>query len=285
VIGMGTGGTISGTGRYLKEQNPNVRVIGVDPDGSILKETWKRSYLPAEISPRTYKVEGIGEDFLPSTLDLAVIDEVIQVGDKESFNWARRLVKEEGIFCGGSAGSALAGAIQVGERLNPDQLLVVILPDSGSRYLSKFYDDKWMRENGFMLTDWCEASLKEVLSSKPAPGLITACETDGLTDVIATMKAHGISQMPVVHPDETLAGLVTEIDLLKYLVEEDHLRQPNENISAVMRPLKNVYPADTSIETVLTAIMDEHIILVMEENHLIGILTKIDLLDFITQGI
>jgi cystathionine beta-synthase len=284
VIGMGTGGTISGTGRFLKEQNPEIRIIGVDPVGSILKETWEQGHLPTEIQPRTYKVEGIGEDFLPSTIDFSVIDEVYKVGDKESFTWARRLVKEEGIFCGGSAGSALAAAMQVGEHLNNESLLVVLLPDSGSRYLSKFYDDKWMHENGFMLTDWCEASLKEVLSSKPAQGLITACETDQLANVIATMKAHGISQMPVTHADETLAGVVTEIDLLKFLVEDDHPHKPTETIAAVIRPLQNVYPTDATVEAVLPAIMDEEIILVMEENHPMGILTKIDLLDFITQG-
>jgi cystathionine beta-synthase len=283
VIGMGTGGTISGTGRYLKERNPDIRVIGVDPEGSILKETWKQGHIPEDINPRTYKVEGIGEDFMPSTLDFSVIDEVIQVGDKQSFTWARRLVKEEGIFCGGSAGSALAAAMQVGEKLTADHLLVVILPDSGSRYLSKFYDDKWMRENGFMISEWCEASLKDILATKPVQGLITACETDSLTDVIATMKAHGISQMPVVHPEETLAGVVTEIDLLKYLVEDGHIQQPNQTIAAVIHPLQNVFPADTSIETVLPAIMSEQVILVIEENHPIGILTKIDLLDFITQ--
>ena len=284
VIGMGTGGTISGVGRYLKEQNPDIQIIGVDPVGSILKETWELGHLPTQINPRTYKVEGIGEDFLPSTLDLSVIDHVLRFGDKESFIWARRLVKEEGIFCGGSAGSALAAAMQVGEHLSPDNLLVVLLPDSGSRYLSKFYDDKWMRENGFMLTDWCEANLREVLSSKPAQGLITACETDRLADVITTMKAHGISQMPVTHPDETMAGLVTEIDLLKYLVEDDHPHQPTETIAAVISPLRSVYPADASVEMVLPAIMDEQIILVVEDNRPMGILTKIDLLDFITQG-
>jgi len=284
VIGMGTGGTISGTGRYLKEQNPKIRIIGVDPMGSILLETWKQGQIPKEAHHKTYKVEGIGQDFLPSTLDLSVIDEVIQVGDKESFTWARRLVKEEGIFCGGSAGSALAAAMQYGANLTPDHLLVVLLPDSGSRYLSKFYDDKWMRENGFMTAEWCEASLKEILSVKQAQGLITAHENDRLTDVIAAMKSHGISQMPVVHPDESLAGLVTEIDLLKLLVEDNHINRPEETISGIMRPAQNVFPSNTPVETVLPVIMENQVVLVTEENHPVGILTKIDILDFITQG-
>jgi cystathionine beta-synthase len=284
VIGMGTGGTISGAGRFLKEQNPKIRIIGVDPVGSLLMDTWKQGHLPDEINPKTYKVEGIGEDFLPSTLDMTVIDDVIKVGDKESFTWARRLVKEEGIFCGGSSGSALAAAMQYGAQLTSDHLLVVLLPDSGTRYLSKFYDDKWMRENGFMEADWCEASLKEVLSVKPAMGLITAHEADRMTEVIAAMKSHDISQMPVVNANETLSGLVTEIDLLKYLVEDNHIQHPEETISAIMQPAQYVYPSSTSVETILPIIMEDKAVLVTEETRPIGILTKVDLLDFITQG-
>jgi cystathionine beta-synthase len=284
VLGMGTGGTISGVGRYLKEQNPAIRVIGVDPVGSLLLETWQKGHLPDDAHPKTYKVEGIGEDFLPSTLDFSVIDGVIQVGDKEAFAWARRLVKEEGIFCGGSSGSALAAAMQYGTNLTPDHLLVVLLPDSGSRYLSKFYDDKWMRENGFMAADWCEASLKEILTVKPLQGLIIAHENDRLTDVIASMKSHDISQMPVVSQEESLAGLVTEIDLLKYLVEDNHAQRSDETIAGIMRPPQNIFPSSTSVETILPAIMENQVVLVTEEGRPIGILTKIDILDFITQG-
>jgi cystathionine beta-synthase len=194
------------------------------------------------------------------------------------------LVKEEGIFCGGSSGSALAAAMQYGASLTSDHLLVVLLPDSGSRYLTKFYDDKWMRENGFMAADWCEASLKEILTVKPVQGLITAHEYDRMTDVVSAMKSHDISQMPVVSQDESLAGLVTEIDLLKYLVEDNHIQHSNETIAVIMRPAQNVFPSNTSVETVLPAIMENQVVLVTEENHPVGILTKIDILDFITQG-
>jgi cystathionine beta-synthase len=284
VIGMGTGGTISGTGRYLKEQNPNIRIIGVDPVGSLLMETWQKGQFPGDAHPKTYKIEGIGEDFLPSTLDFSVLDDVIQVGDKESFTWARRLVKEEGIFCGGSSGSALAAAMLYAANLTPDHLVVVLLPDSGTRYLSKFYDDKWMRENGYMAAEWCEAPLKEILTVKPVQGLIAAHENDRLTDVIATMKSRDISQMPVVSQDESLAGLVTEIDMLKYLVEDNHSQRPDETIKGIIRPAQYVYPSSTSVETVLPAIMENQVVLVTEGNHPVGILTKIDILDFITQG-
>jgi cystathionine beta-synthase len=284
VIGMGTGGTISGTARYLKEKNPDIRVIGVDPEGSILLETWQQGRFPDGVQAKTYKVEGIGEDFVPSTLDLSIIDEVIRVGDKESFTWARRLVKEEGIFCGGSSGAALAAAMQYAAHLSTDRLLVVLLPDSGSRYLSKFYDDKWMRENGFLATEWCEASLMEILSVKSVQGLITAHETDRMVDVIAAMKSHNISQMPVIRADESLAGLVTEIDLLKYLVEDNHLQRPEEAIAGITRPTTNIYPSNTPVETVLPAIMENQVVLVTEDSHPVGILTKNDILDYITQG-
>ncbi|NIT59969.1 MAG: cysteine synthase, partial [Aliifodinibius sp.] len=143
VIGMGTGGTISGVGKFLKEKNPDVHIVGVDPTGSILLETWQRGVVPDDLEAFPYLVEGIGEDFLPSTLDLSVIDEILRVTDKDSFLMARRLVKEEGIFCGGSSGSALAAAVRHAQKLSPDHLVVVVLPDSGSRYLSKLFDDEW----------------------------------------------------------------------------------------------------------------------------------------------
>jgi cystathionine beta-synthase len=285
VIGMGTGGTISGVGRYLKEQNPDIRIVGVDPVGSLLLETWQQRRLPQGVQAKTYKVEGIGEDFLPSTLDLTVIDEVIRIGDKESFLWARRLVKEEGIFAGGSSGTALAAAVECAQNLPPDHLVVVILPDSGSRYLSKLYDDKWMRENGFLAAEWSESSLRDVLAVKPVPGLISSQADDRITDVIATMKSRDISQMPVLHPDGSLAGLVAEVDLLKHMLENDHVHSADETIAGIVQPAQAIFPADTPIEAVLAAIMEGLVVLVTEEGRPIGILTKIDVLDFIARGI
>jgi cystathionine beta-synthase len=284
VIGMGTGGTISGVGKYLKEKNPAIRLIGVDPLGSLLKETWQKGHFPEDSQAKTYKVEGIGEDFLPSILDLSLVDEVIQVGDKESFLWARRLVRDEGIFCGGSSGSALAAAMQYAARLEPEHLLVVLLPDSGSRYLSKFYDDKWMRENRYLETEWCEATLEDVLSSKPKQELAVAHEQDRLGEVISLMKSRDISQMPVLSEDGSVSGLVTELDLLKYLVEDNHAQAAGQTIASMMRPAKNIYPSSTSIEDVLPAMVRNQFVLVVEQGRPVGVLTKIDLLDFITQG-
>src|SRR5512142_988148 len=175
IIGMGTGGTISGIGHYLKSKNPNVKIVGVDIEGSILTEIWQNhGKIPSGAYPKTYKVEGIGEDFLPSATDLSVVDWIERAGDRESFLWARQLVRQEGIFAGGSSGSALAGAIKYCRKLPAGRIPVVILPDSGSRYLSKFYDDKWMREFGFLSMEFGETSLGDLLLAKPNKILFTA---------------------------------------------------------------------------------------------------------------
>ncbi len=292
VIGMGTGGTISGIGRYLKEKNPQIRVIGVDPAGSLLLETWQQGRLPAESEALPYKVEGIGEDFLPSTLDLSVIDDVIQIGDRESFNWARRLVKEEGIFCGGSSGTALAAAMGYAAGLGEDRLVVVLLPDSGSRYLSKFYDDKWMKENGFLETEWSQVQLSDVLAAKrralassSAPELITVHENDQIAEVIALLKAHDISQVPVLHPDGSLAGLVAEVDLLKFMLENDPAHTAAATLAGIVAPAEAVFPSTDPLEVALPAILDGYVALVTTDHRPVGILTKIDLLDFLAQKI
>jgi cystathionine beta-synthase len=285
VIGMGTGGTVSGAGKFLKEQNPAVRIIGVDPVGSILLETWKKGGLADDVKASTYKVEGIGEDFLPSTLDLSVIDEVIRIGDKESFLWTRRLVKEEGIFCGGSSGTALAAAVRYSQNLTPDRLVVVILPDSGTRYLSKVFDDKWMRENGFLEAEWSETPLSEVLAAKSYQGLITVCATDRMNDVIAILKEHDVSQVPALRPDGTLVGLVSEVDLLKHMLEENHNHSPDETIEGIVRPASAIFPSSSSLEAVLPSLVEGQVVLVTEAERPIGILTKIDALDFISQEI
>lgn len=284
VIGMGTGGTISGVGKYLKEKNPEIRIIGVDPVGSILLEIWEAGSVPDDAMAETYKVEGIGEDFLPSTLDLSVIDEVIRISDKESFLWARRLVRREGIFAGGSTGTAVAAAVKFARFLTPDDLVVVIIPDTGSRYLSKFYDDKWMRENGFMEAVWSEVTLHELLYAKGKMELISANSSDNVINVIGLMKTHDISQVPVINQDGTLAGMVTEVSLLKYMIEGEHEHPAEESIDPLVQKVQS-FPGYTILEEVISEIVDGNVIMVTEANRPIGILTKIDVLDYIAQEV
>jgi cystathionine beta-synthase len=281
VIGMGTGGTISGIGRFLKSKNPKIRVVGVDIEGSILYEIWKNNgQIPQGAYPKTYKVEGIGEDFLPSTTDIAVVDEVIRVNDRESFLWARQLVRLEGIFAGGSSGSALAGAVKYAAKLPGDRLVVVILPDSGSRYLSKFYDNKWMRENGFLELEFGEVTLGDLLLAKPTKALFTARLGDPMRSVMATMRQHGISQMPVVGEDGMLVGTLEEVDLLNHIVDA-HNHNQNEPIDDLIQNAKAVYPPDTALDDAMPMLTQGYALIVAEGAKPTGILTKIDVLDYV----
>jgi cystathionine beta-synthase len=281
IIGMGTGGTISGVGRYLKSKNPNIKIVGVDIEGSILTEIWQSGgKIPEGAYPKTYKVEGIGEDFLPSATDLTVVDWIERAGDKESFLWARQLVKQEGIFAGGSSGSALAGAIKYCRKLSSDRLPVVIFPDSGSRYLSKFYDDKWMREFGFLSMEFGEMALGDLLIAKPNKTLYTANLGDSIRKVVAVMHQNAVSQMPVVGADGTLVGLIEEVDLLNHIIEK-HEHSQDESIDELVQNAGAVFPPETSLEETMPSLTAGYALIVVENSRPIGILTKIDVLDYV----
>lgn len=227
VCGMGTGGTISGAGRYLKEKNPDIKVIGCDPVGSLYYEYFKTGKLG---TPNTYKVEGVGEDLLPDTMDFSIVDDVVQVTDRESFNAARRLCRTEGIFTGGSGGTAIFGAYQVARDLPEDALVVVLLPDTGERYLSKVYNDEWMKENQFFEPEF-QMTAGEILRRKSAgPGkLITVSPATPFTEAMDLIKQYDVSQIPVleqrepigsVREDRLIDALLTKSGIENMIVEE-----------------------------------------------------------------
>jgi cystathionine beta-synthase len=282
--GLGTGGTMTGTGRFLKERNPEIKLVGIDIQGSLLYDTWRLGRMPAEVQPKTYKIEGIGEDFLPTTLDLGILDEVVQVDDRESFLMARRLVREEGIFCGGSSGSAVAGLVksEIVRRLKPGQIAVVLLPDSGNRYLSKMFDDTWMRENGFLPSSRRLDTVEKVLnSSSRRITLVTARPDDSIKAVVSRMKEYDISQLPVVNPEGKLVGIISEVDLLEHLLSDSHVHDPDETIAGIVNPNVLTVSPDASIEQVLPAFEQGKMVAVTSGEFPVGILTKIDLIDYL----
>ncbi len=274
VAGIGTGGTISGTGRYLKSQNPNVQIIGADPEGSVYSGG----------SGRPYLVEGIGEDFWPAAYDPAVVDRVVMVTDKDSFLTARRVTREEGILVGGSTGTAVWAAIQVGRDLSADDVVVVLVPDSGRGYLSKLYNDGWMADFGFLRASG--QTLMDVLARKGTelPGLVHVHPDETVRDAISILREFGVSQMPVVSHEPPLVaaevrGAVRERDLLeKAFADPGVLDKPLEN---VMGPPLPMLGGGEPVEDAVAQLESQSAIIVLDGGHPVGILTRSDLLDFL----
>jgi cystathionine beta-synthase len=271
VAGIGTGGTISGTARYLKEQNPKIHVVGADPEGSIYSGD----------TPKSYAVEGIGLNYLPETVDLKVIDEVVRVSDRESFLMARRITREEGLLVGGSSGTAAVAAIRLAKTLPKDVVLVVMFPDSGRGYMSKIFNDEWMIANGFLAEGKRRATVGDVLRSKrPLPPMITVKDTDVVKDALDLLRQYEISQIPVMHDHEQI-GSINDVGVMQAVFDRsDILHKP---VSEVMGSPFPVLEQSEAIELAYKLLtLANHAVVVTDDVEPIGVLTRQDIISYLS---
>lgn len=240
IVGVGTGGTVSGTARYLKERNPDIKVWGIDTYGSVFKKYHETGDFDRnEIYP--YITEGIGEDILPRNVDFSLIDHFEKVSDKDGALAARRLAREEGLLMGYSAGSAIAGLLQMGDKLTKDDVVVIIFHDHGTRYVGKIYNDDWMRDRGFLETAF---TVKDIIGKKKSQKLIAANATDSIRSVLELMQAHDVSQLPVVD-GEQIVGSITETAVLNHMLDNsqgDNVTQVREIMGAPFAVVDNNIP-------------------------------------------
>jgi cystathionine beta-synthase len=278
VAGIGTGGTITGTGRYLKEQSAgSVRVIGADPEGSVYSGG----------SGRPYLVEGVGEDFWPAAYDRDIADEVIAVSDKDSFTMTRRLAREEGLLVGGSCGMAVIAALDVARRAGPDDVVVVLLPDSGRGYLSKIFNDEWMSDYGFLDSGAEEPRVRDVMARKGAqmPELVHVHPDETVASAITVLREYGVSQMPVVKEEPPVmaaevVGAVVERDLLDALFTG--VASPDDELEQHMSPPLPVVGAGEVLGALMAALQGADAAVVLDDGRPTGVVTRQDLLAYLS---
>jgi cystathionine beta-synthase len=277
VCGVGTGGTISGAGRFLKERNPDVLIVGADPEGSLYSGDDARPYL----------VEGIGEDFIPTTFDPSIVDRYVRVSDRDSFLTARAVTRQEGILAGGSSGTAVFAALQTARELDdPDAIVVVLLPDSGRQYLSKLYSDTWMLQHG-MLERPEIVRVEEVLSAKSGdiPPLITVLAHDRVRQAVETLQEHSISQAPVVREESTdvsqFVGSIRDRELLERVFRDPDALQAD--VAEAMAPPIPMVEWDAPVEVAFTELERTPAVVVTKSGQALGVLTRSDLLEFLAR--
>lgn len=268
VAGVGTGGTLSGAGKYLKERNPEIKLIGADPDGSILSGSM----------PKSWKVEGIGEDFVPRTLDSRIVDEWICIKDADSFYAARAMARKEGLLLGGSAGTNVAAAIQYARRLGPNDLVVVIGCDTGRNYLSKFYDDNWMRETGLLRDAPNLDNIADLIKHRGQRSLISIAPDATVADAIDLLQKRGISQMPVVQDGQAL-GAIQEITIARFLHEgHDPAKSLVKDVMAKPLPQLDV---STHLDEAFRLLQAGNTgVLSTSQGKVVDIVTRIDLIQY-----
>lgn len=271
VAGIGTGGTISGTARYLKEQNPKIHVIGADPEGSIYSGD----------TPKSYAVEGIGMSYLPETVDMKVIDEMVRVSDRESFLMARRIAREEGLLVGGSSGTAAVAAVKLAKTLPADAVLIVLFPDSGKGYMSKIFNDEWMIANGFISEGKRRATVGDVLRSKaPLPQMITVKDTDVVRSALDLLRKYEISQIPVMRDGEQI-GSINDVAVMQSVFDQsDILHKP---VTEVMgRPFPLLEQSDEIELAYKLLTLANPAVVVTDDGQPIGVLTRQDIISYLS---
>lgn len=275
VVGVGTGGTISGVGKYLKEKNPTIKIWGIDTYGSVFKKYHETGVFDEnEIYP--YITEGIGEDILPENVDFDLIDKFEKVTDKDAAIWQRKLAKEEGIFVGNSAGSAIKGIVQLKNELKKDDVVVVLFHDHGSRYVGKMFNDDWMRDRGFIEKE--EKTALDFIQSHKDLKLITAQDTESVNSVVEKLTHYNISQLPVLDKNNEVVGSINDSTLYAKLLASPNLK--NKPISNIMENSFPILSANASEEEITKNITKENkAVLVKDENNELHIITMQDVIN------
>ena len=277
ITGLGTGGTMSGVGKFLKEKNPAIRNVGVDPVGSVYQGYFQTGKLP---EPHVYKVEGIGEDMLCKALDFSVVDEIRQVDDQQSFNAARRLAREEGLFGGGSSGAAVHVAVEIARELGKGKVIAVVLTDTGNNYITKFFSDEWMKDNGFAVDDKSPGRVKDLVRSRKQKVLF-AEKGQRIDAVVEQMRKHGYSQMPVRDQNGATVGMIHEYDLLNALVSKK--QGFHDLIDSLVTPLQGVVSPEATLNRLREVFAQDNVAVVKENEQVVGIVTKIDLIEYLAE--